>query len=83
MAKPEDVTVRWQLTAIAGDLFDQDKTQAALVRLHNLGFHLPKPDPNAPETQASVRAFQRKYGLTPTGALADVQQRLLDEHDKP
>ena len=57
------------------DLKEGDEQEEALRRMHNLGY---APGDALGE---KVKAFQRIYGRSQTGSLADVLDELLDHHD--
>jgi len=74
--------VRWKLKVVPLKQFDKDPTAGAQERLHNLGFRL-EGERGMPgiKTETAVSAYQKKYTLTETGKLADVQQDLTNRHD--
>lgn len=51
-------------------------------RLHNLGFECPRDGSVGPETEAAIRAFQRKYDIPETGELDQAtRDKLQEEHE--
>jgi hypothetical protein len=74
--------IRWKLKVVPLKQFDKDPTAGAQERLHNLGFYIDgERGAPGPKTEAAVTAYQKKYKLTETGKLTDVQGNLTQRHD--
>ena len=73
--------VQWALSV--GALPTPNEDLGAQERLVNLGAWI-EGERGAPDawTSAAVKAFQRRQGQSPTGALGEVRDAVRDAHDK-
>jgi hypothetical protein len=71
------------LTVKLGHLDPAEEISGAQSRLRNLGFDAGETDGNTDDQlEAALRAFQKKNGLSESGALDDATKRKLEElHD--
>jgi hypothetical protein len=73
--------VEWSLSI--GGLPSPNDVTGVQARLENLGFSCGgEVGTPGDKTKAAVTAYQKKYGLTATGSVADIQDNIRDKHDK-